>query len=182
MDSKDLMLIVNMAVLGFITAISCVQIAGLITGILGINYIFTIVSAIITSFSSLLYEGRRWRFFTQFTLYALLITPTYLGGAPFNIISRLGHVVAGFFGDLLFNRGYAVFKKNNKLMLWSILTTVALWIMIPFFGTLIKPLVYTPEAMAQYVNVVILLSPVIIAESAAGGYIGYKIYKKVKQK
>ena len=41
--------------------------------------------------------------------------------------------------------------------------------------------IFYPEVVEKFVEVILLLSPVIIVESIAGGYIGYKIFERVKK-
>ena len=82
LNTKDLSLIIILAVVGFVMTLLVAQTATLLTGIPGANYSLTIVLAIVTGFSLLIYEGnegRRWRFFAQTVLFAILIMPTRLG-------------------------------------------------------------------------------------------------------
>lgn len=182
LNSKDLCVIIIMAVLGLVITVLVGQVATMITGIPGANYVLVIVFAIQTSFALLLYEGRRWRFFVQMTLFTFLIIPTYIGGIPFDFLSKTNLIVNSFQCDLLFNSVYGIFKKQNKLVWWAILVAVEFWLLNPFFGLLIKSLLlYPPEFMMKFIGVLPLLLPVIIVESAAGGYIGHKIYERIKK-
>ncbi|PVX25316.1 MAG: hypothetical protein CW691_04870 [Candidatus Bathyarchaeum sp.] len=181
MNSKDLVLIIVLAVLQFVVVALVVQMGKLVTGVPGTSYLFTILLAIPTTFSLLIYEGRRWRFFIQMSLYTLLIIPTHLCGTPFDPISRLSMIANSFLGDVLANSTYGIFNKHNKLFSWSIIMSIEYWIMNPFFGAIVKQIFYSPEVVEQFVNVVLLLLPVIIVEAVAGGYMGYKIYKKVRK-
>ena len=178
--TKDLCLIIIMATLGLVTTLFIVQTARMITGIPGANYIFTVILAIQTSFSLLMYEGRRWRFFFQMTLFTILIIPTNLGGTPFNVLGKMNTVVTAFLSDLIFNTLYVKFKRRDKLLWWTIIATIVFWVMNPFVSSLIKPLFYPPEYVKKFIEVVFLMFPVILAESIVGGYIGHKIYKRVK--
>ncbi|MEM2107865.1 MAG: hypothetical protein QXL10_01080 [Candidatus Bathyarchaeia archaeon] len=168
-----------MAVLGLVSTALIVQMAHLISGIRGANYIFTIILAVQTSFSFLVYEGKRWRFFVQFTIFTFLIIPTYLGGSPFFVPSRIHFIITALIADLVLNSFYKRARVHNKLKLWSVLGTLLFWVMMPFFALLMQPLFYPPEAVAAFANVILLLLPVIIAESIAGGYLGYTIYRRV---
>jgi hypothetical protein len=181
LSSKDLALIICLAVLGLVTTTLIVQVATMLTGIPGANYVFTIVLAIQTSFALLMYEGRRWRFFIQITLFTLLIFPTYIGGVPFDLVSKINLPINALFGDIIFNSVYGVFKEKNRLLLWAILVTVIFWVMNPIFGLMVKPFFYPPQFIAKLVDVILMLLPVIIVESIAGGYLGYKIYRRVKK-
>ncbi|MCW4015321.1 MAG: hypothetical protein NWF06_03040 [Candidatus Bathyarchaeota archaeon] len=154
----------------------------MITGIPGSNYIFIILLTIQTSFSFLIYEGRRWNVFVQNTLFTLLIVPTSFGGPSFNALAKLNFIIAPFFCDIIFNSFYGAFKKRNKLLWWALISTVGFWVLTPFIGTLlIKPLTYPPEYVAKLIEVILLLLPLIIIESIAGGYLGHKIYVRIKK-
>src|SRR3989304_3497970 len=179
-SSKDIACIIFLAVLGLVSTALVVQMAGLISGIPGANYVFTIVLAVQTSFSFLAYEGRRWRFFVQFSLFTFMVIPTYLGGPPFDVPGRIHFFITGFLADLVINSFYETFKKREKLDWWSVSGALLFWVMLPFSALLIRPLFYSPEAVALFANVVLLLLPVIIAESIAGGYLGYRIYLRVR--
>jgi hypothetical protein len=171
-----------MAVLVVVTAVSVGQLATMITGIPGANYVLIIVFAIQTSFALLMYQGRRWRFFAQMTLATFLIIPTYIGGIPFDLLSKMNWIVNSFQCDLLFNSVYRTFKKRNKLVWWAILVSVELWSLNPFFGLIIKSLLlYPPEFMMKFIGLLPFLLPVIIAECIAGGYLGHKIYERIKK-
>ena len=169
-----------MAVLGLTSTLLVGQIARMITGIPGINYVFTIVLAIETGFSMLMYEGRRWRFFAQMVLFVILTTPTQLGGPPFDILARLNTIINAFVCDLAVNSIYKNFEKRQKLTLWVIIATTTFWVLNPFISTLVKPLFFPPEYVTTFIAAVLTLLPVIIVESIAGGYLGYKIYSRVK--
>lgn len=178
--TKDLSLIIIMAVVGFVSAVSFNQLAGLITGIAGANFLFVISLAIQTSFSTLMYEGRRWRFFIQFSIFSLLTVPTSLGGTPFDLINRIPQIFTAFLADIGINSIYGIFKKKNQLKAWAISTTLAFWLAMPFIGILTMPLYLPSEAVTNFIQIVVILLPVIIVESSFGGYLGYKIYKRVK--
>ena len=84
--------------------------------------------------------------------------------------------------DMIFNSVYEPFNKRNRLLMWAIIATVEFWILNPFIsGYLIKPLFFSPEYITKFIEVALLLLPVIIIESIAGGYIGYKIYRRLKE-
>ncbi len=155
-----------------------VQMATPLTGITGANYVFTILLAILSSFSLLVYEGRRWRFLFQMTLFTFLIFPTYIGGVPFDLFSKIHLVINAFFGDVLFNSIYGAFRKKDRLDLWAILVTVVFWVLNPFFGMLTKTFFFPPEFAYRILSILYWILPVIIVESIIGGYIGYEIYRK----
>jgi hypothetical protein len=178
-NSKDVASVIFMAVLGVVSTALVVQMATLISGIQGANYVFTIIMAVQTSFSLLLYEGRRWRLLAQNAILTLLIMPLYLGGPPFSV-TKIQLIATAFVVDLLFNSFYKTFRNSSKLKLWSVLCTLVFYLIMPFFSLLIRTLFYSPEAVALYVNVILLLSPVIIIESAVGGYIGHQIYLRLR--
>jgi hypothetical protein len=119
-SSKDICYIILMAVLGVVSTALIVQMAGLISGIRGSNYVFTIILAVQTTISFLLFEGRRWRFFVQFSIFTLLIIPTHLGGVPFAVESRIHFIITALVADLIINSFYDKFRKRVKLKWWSI--------------------------------------------------------------
>jgi len=179
--SKDISCIIFLSVLGLVSTALIAQIAGLLSGIRGANYVFTIILAIQTSLSFLIYEGRRWRFFAQFTIFTLLIIPTYLGGPPFSAHSKIHFVITAFVADLVLNSFYKLAKNHDRLQWWSVIGTLLFWVMLPFFSLLIRPLFFSPEAVALFANVILVLLPVIVIEAIAGGYLGYRIYLRVRK-
>ena len=180
-SSKDLCFIIVLSVVGLVSTTLVAQMAGLISGIRGANYVFTIILAIQTSLSFLVYEGRRWRLFAQISLFTILIIPTYLSGPPFSVQSKLHFFITGFIADLILNSLYDAFRKREQLKLWAILGSLLFWVTLPFFSLMIRPLFFSPEAVAFFANVVLLLLPVIVVEAIAGGYLGYHIYLRVRK-
>jgi hypothetical protein len=180
-SSKDLSYIIFLSVVGLVSTAIIVQMATLISGIHGANYIFTGILAIQTSLSLLLFEGRRWRFFAQTSLFTLLIIPTYLSGPPFFVQGKIHFFVTGLLVDILLNSYYGVSKKREKLKWWSISGALLFWVMTPFFSLLLRPLFYPAEVVALFAEVVLLLLPVIVVESVVGGYMGYRIWLRVKR-
>ncbi len=177
--SKDLGLVTVLAALGFVTAASILQMGYVFTGIRGLNYIFIIFLAIQTGFALLVYEGRRWRFFVQMTVFTLLIIPTNLGGPAFDILGKTSYMIAGFFTDLIANSFYPYFKKRKKSGYWSVFSGGLLyWALQATTGIMLTIAFYAPIAEA-YVSLVVLLSPVIMAEAVVGSYLGYKIHRRI---
>jgi hypothetical protein len=179
--SSDITLILIFAVVGLVYAVFVAQIGYLITGIPGINYFFIIGYAIFTSAQFLLYEGRRWRFFVSTTLFVLLIIPTNFAGAPFDIIARSPLLIYAFFADLVVNSTYGFFESHNKLFWWTIFVSVGYNMISPFLSIWIYSFFYPSEFVETFSNIVLLMLPVIVIESIAGGYLGYKVYERTKQ-
>jgi hypothetical protein len=180
-SSKELALIVILASTGFVYSLLLVQLPNLITGVVGLNYFFIFGHGIIISLSFLIYNGKRWRFTFQATLLALLLIPTFSMGAPFDVLARMPMILSSFLGDLVFNSLHQIFKTNNKLMWWGIFAAlfgISLNLGLTFLNLY---LFYLPESLTSFVSVVTLLSPVILVESAIGGYIGYKVFKRITQ-
>lgn len=180
-ESRDLTLVITLAVVSFIYSIFVGQLGTLITGIQGLNYLFIVGHTIFISFGFLMYEGRRWRLFLQGVLAAMLTLTTYLSGAPFDVLSKIPMVINSFFGDLIFNSFYTFFKKRNRLLWSAILVALGFVLIIPVFVTLNMYLFYPPQVLTMYINVYLLLLPVTIIETIVGGYIGYKIYGRVRK-
>ena len=180
-SSKEIGYIICMAGLSFVSTALIAQMAGLITGIRGANFVFTIVLAVPTTISFLLYAGRRWRFLVQFSIFTLLIIPTYLGGPPFAVQNRIHFIITAFVADLVMNSFYKTALETGRVKLWSVLGSVMFWVLLPSFSLMIRPLFYTMEAVLLFANVVLLLLPVIIVEAAAGGYLGYRICLRLRK-
>lgn len=179
-SSRDLSLIICLSVLGLVISASIAQLATL-TGIPGATYFFTILLSLLTSFSLLIYEGRRWRFFFQITLFTFLIIPTPIGGASFDLFSKIQMIANAFFVDIIFNSVYGFYKKKNRLLLWSIMGAVVYWVMNPFYGLMIKPFFFPPEFAFRILDILYWILPIIIVESIAGGYLGHKIFMRIKR-
>jgi hypothetical protein len=180
-DSRDLALVILMAVTHFIFTALVGQLAMLFTGILGSGLIFAIGHAIIISFAVLIYQGKRWRFFLQHILFTFLVIPTYLLGTPFEVLPRIAIIIHGIQGDILFSSLYGIFRIRNKLIWLSVFVAVEFALTVPFINILWHSLFYPPEFIAAYTNTVLLLLPVAIIESIFGGIIGYRIYQRIKK-
>ncbi len=157
------------------------QVGNIITGFQTFGFLFVIGHAIFISIGLLMYRDRRWRFFFQSVLFALLIIPTYGIGAPFDVLARLPILTSTFFADLVFNSFYDFFKSRKRLLIWAILAATVYWIINPLFVALNMLLFYPPQLLNAYVTAAIILSPVSIIECVIGGYFGYKIYLRVSK-
>lgn len=180
-SSRDIALVITISVSSLIYTTFVSQIGNIITGISSFNYLFTIGHAIIISGALLLYEGRRWRFFAQCILVAIIFIPTYQGGTPFDPLARLPIIVDAFFVDIIFNSSYGLFEKRNQLIWWAILSVIFYCTTNPFFFMLNMYLFYPTEILTSFMSVAFLMLPVIFIESVIGGYFGYKIYERVKR-
>jgi len=178
-SSRDVALIIITAVVVFVFSVFVFQMASMITGIQGMNFIFTFGMATFISLTFLLFEGRRWRFFFHNTLVMLLILPTSLGGTPYDIFPRLVIILAGIPADLVLNSLYKFFKKNNRLVWWSILTTTFFVPLVNVFQISLFPLYFPSEFVATYTNIIIIMIPWIIGGAIVGGFLGYKLYRRV---
>ena len=178
-ESRDIALVIILAVTSFIYTVFLGQLGNLFTGILGFNYLFIIGHAIIISFSFLIYVGRRWRFLLQSMIVALLTLPTFQSGAPFDLLARAPMIIGSFFADAIFNSLYPYFWLRNKVVLWAILVPVAFLLITPLTMAANLFLFYTSEAFILYVNVFLLLLPVTMTEAIIGGFVGYKIFKRI---
>ena len=54
-------------------------------------------------------------------------------------------------------------------------------LMNPFIVAVVGQIIFSPKFVTAYVNVALLMIPVIIIEGIAGGLIGYKVYERVKK-
>lgn len=179
MKSRDLTLVVLLAVVSFIYTLFVGQLGNMLTGIQGLNYLVIIGHMIFISFGFLMYEGRRWRLFLQGFLAAVLTLTTFLSGAPFDPLSKIPMIATSFVGDLVFNSFYGFFRDRNKLILLAILVVLGYAFMLPVFVTINMSLFYPPQVLALYLNVYLLLLPVTITETIIGALIGHLIYKRI---
>jgi hypothetical protein len=156
------------------------QMATFITGIQGLNYLLFIGYAIWASLTFLLFKGRRWRFGLTATIMPLLTLPTYLMGAPFDLVPRIPAILNAFFADAVMNSFYEGFTKRRKILIWSILSALVYALGDVFFRMIVFPLFYPLEVVGATLLLILLLLPLSIVEAITGGIIGYKIYQKVK--
>ena len=179
--SRDLTIVIILAVVSFIYTTFVGQLGNLLTGIQGLNWFFIMGHIIFISFGFLMYEGRRWRLLLQGLLTALLTLTTYLSGAPFDILSKMPMIATSFFVDLIFNSLYDFFKKRNRLLWLAILVTIAFSLMLPVFISLNMYLFYPPQALYMFINVYVLLLPLTIVETVVGAITGTMIYRRVRK-
>jgi len=180
-ETRDLTLVIILAVVSFIYTLIIGQLGNLVTGIVGFNYLFAIGHMFFISFGFLMYEGKRWRLFLQCALVALLTLTTYLSGVPFDLLSKIPILLTAFIADLGFNSIYQFFTKRNRLKWLSLLLCFCFLLMLLFFNSLNMYLFYSPQTLSAYLSVYALLLPVSIIETALGGLLGFEIYKKTKK-
>jgi len=178
-SSRDISLVIITAVLVFVFTLLIFQNATVITGIVGANYIFTFGMSLLVSLTFLLFEGRRWRFFIHNLLVAILSFPTTLGGPPYDVFPRLVLILAGIPADLILNSLYENFKRNAKLVWWTILSGLVFFLVLPFLQILFFPLYFPPQFVENFINIVIIMLPWIVGGSVVGGYFAYKIYGRI---
>ena len=178
-NSRDIAVIIVLAVVSFLYSVFIGQLGNLFTGVLGFNYFFFWGHAILIAFGLLVYEGRRWRFFAQGIIVALLTLPTYQSGLPFDIIARIPMVVNSFLIDILFNTGWRYFKKKNQLLLWIIISNIVWIVFIPFLLVLNMSIFYSAQVLTTWLNVYFMLFPLTFIEMVVGAYIGYKLFTRI---
>jgi hypothetical protein len=179
--SSDLAVVVVLAVVSFVYTFLVGQLPNLITGVLGLNYIFYFGHAIFISFGFLMYEGRRWRYLLQTILVALLTLPTYMSGAPFDFLARTPMIIGAFFSDLIVNSFYAQFRDHGNLRWWGTISVIIFLLITPFSMALTMFLFYSREVFELYFYVYLLMLPVTLIETFFGTMIGYRIYTRVKK-
>ena len=180
-SSRDLALIIVFAILNLIFMALIGQVPELITGIPGIGYVFTIVYAINQTVFWLMYEGRRWRIFPQSLLFSFLAFPFI---PTWNPSLAMATILSGFIVDVVFNSFHGVFEQKNKLLWWAILSQVYYWsthsLWVVVFGSLFfYPFEFIMEQW--FIPIMSVMLPIMIIEGIAGGYIGYKIYRRVEK-
>jgi hypothetical protein len=181
-NSRDIALIITLAVTGFVYTALVFQIGFLFSGIPGSNYLFVIGQAIWNSIAFLLFEGKRWRLLFTITLFSLLTMPTSAMGTPFNILPRIPLILNALQLDVIMNTVYPFFKRRNKLMLAAIVFSLENFIIDGILRLATYPVFYSPEYASTFVGIFLMMLPVIIIESVAGGYLGFKIYDIVSNR
>jgi hypothetical protein len=179
-SSRDLATIITFAVLNFVFGFMIGQVPRLITGIPGIGYAFTVVYSVTIAVSFLMYEGRRWRMFAQGFLFTLLSLTTVQSDILAGVISS---TISVFALDLVFNSVYISFKKRGQLARWAIFGQVFYWTLSPFVILLTLSLFYPINGVITtwFIPVMSIMLPVMIIEAIVGGYMGYKIYRRVEK-
>jgi len=177
-SSKDLALVIVLAVIGFIYTLIVFQIGFLITGIPGSNYLFLIGQAIWITLTFLLFKGKRWRLTLAITIFGLLTMPTSAMGAPYNILPRIPLILNALQSDIIMNTIYIHFKKI-KLNWLIMLFVLEHFLVDSLFRLLMYPFFYSLEYASLFIGILTMMLPVIIIESILGGLIAYKIYLRI---
>ena len=178
-NSRDLALIAMFAAISFVFNVLIGQLPGLITGLAGMAYVFTIVYSIIQSVAYLMYGGRRWRIFAQ----ALLLSLLYFLFIPsWTLPVVMATITNMFIVDLIFNSLHGKFKKDNRLFRWILALQVYSWITHRFMMLAFLSLFVPMDAvLALFIPLTSVILPIIIVEAVAGSFIGYKIYGGVEK-
>lgn len=178
-NSRDVSLIVVFSALSFVFNVSIGQLPGLITGLAGMAYIFTIVYSIIQSVAYLMYGGRRWRILAQ----ALLLNLLYFLFIPgWTLPVAMATITNMFIVDLIFNSLHGKFKRDNRLFWWILTLQLFSWTLHTFINLPFHLLFFPMEEfMAVFVPLISVMLPIIIVEAVAGSFIGYKIYGRVEK-
>ncbi len=166
--------------MGFVYTAFVGQVAHMLTGIPGVNYLFTIGNATLISSAFLFFEGRRWRFALNNTLFSLLTLPTYFVSVPFDVIPRIALIINGIQADSVLNTFYEKFSAKKKLLYWSIFCSLESVLISPIMFILFYSF-YLPNYASAIINIVMLLLPVIIVESLIGGIIGFYVYQRANK-
>jgi hypothetical protein len=182
-SSKDIAYVVLFSVLSVVNLATVVQFFAVFVPLPGVAYYVDIVGAILGGVNFLLFEGRRWRIFAKGILIALLTLPLYLGpgAAPFNIVSRIPIIIKMLLVDIIFNSLYGPFKRRNKLHWLAILPVSFFFIVSPFIDLLFASIFVPFELLWLTYSFVAMMLPLIVGLSITGGYIGYRIYKRVEK-
>ena len=179
--SRDIALIIMFASLNLVLFTLIGQLPELVTGIPAIGYVFIIFYAITGSVALLMYEGRRWRLFTQGLLFSSIAftldqiwTPT----------AAIVTILTSFIIDVVFNSYYGFFERRNKLHWWAILSQLYSWTTQPIWTMLLVALFIAPFEVVLtnwFIPLILVMLPAIIIQALVGGYIGYKIYRRVEK-
>ena len=179
-NSKDVTLVIFLGIIGLIQGVFIIQMGNVLTGLPGVNYFFSILLAIWISLSFLVFEGRRWRSFLTVLIFIILTIPTYIMGLPYDLSPRIPAILNIFVIDILFNSFYDSFKQRGKLLRWSILLSISFIFLDIVFRVLTYPLFFPAAYISTFLNITTWLTPIILLESVAGGYLGYKIFQRIK--
>ena len=169
-----------LAIVGLVQGVFVVQMGQVLTGLPGVNYLFYILISTWISLSFLMFEGKRFRAFLTVSIFIVLTIPTYVMGRPYDIFPRIPGVLTILVADIVFNSFYKSYKKRDHLLRWCTILSVSFILLDVAFRTLLYPLFYSPEFIATFLNITLLLMPVILIESFAGAYLGIKIHDRVK--
>jgi len=180
-NSRDLTLVPLFAVTNVIYIYLVGQMGWLLSGVPGSNMLFIFGSTIILSVSLLMYEGRRWRFMVQNIIFVLLILPTHLVGTPWAIIPRIPSIVNAIHVDILFMSLYGFFKKRDQLKLWSVIAVVEFFVVNQLLTGIVFIFIFPPALAETAINVLLVLLPLSIAQSAIGAIIGHKLYQRTEK-
>jgi hypothetical protein len=170
-----------LAVLTFINFAVVLQTFTLLTGIQGIGYGVDLIGAIIATVGFLLFRGKRWRISLLGLLIYFLSLSLIFGGGSFNVITRIPIILKMFIIDVVFNSFYGYFENRNKLIWLAIGQSVYFFMSSSFISILFFSLFVPFETLIPLLNLVILMLPLILGVSLTGGYIGYKIYKRLEK-
>lgn len=180
-DSKDLALIIMFAVLNLVIMILIGQVPELITGIPAIGYAFIIFYAITQAVAILTYEGRRWRLLMQSFVFNII---ALLSVAVWTQIAALASLISSLIMDVFFNSVYGYFKSKDKLLWFAVLSQVFSWTSQPIWTLFFVSLFMAPfENVLRnwFISLILVFYPLIVIEAVVGGYLGYKIYQRVKK-
>jgi hypothetical protein len=147
----------------------------------GLIYTLSIFYAIVQSASFLLFRGRRWRFLSLGLLSTLLF---FIFVSPVFRPNEMAILLNYFVIDVVFNSFYGSFEQKNRLLWLTIIFQLYYWIAYAFWILFFNAALFYP--FEQFLNnwfipVMSVSLPVMIVEAVAGGYIGYKIYRRVEK-
>jgi hypothetical protein len=182
-SSREIALVVVFAVLIVIFGLFIGRLAGMIQiPPFGAStaYLLSIFYSIIHSLAFLMYKGKRWTLFSQAIISSLL---TMALGAPISGIP-MATITNLFICDVIFNSYYGVFEQKKRL-LWLTLSfqilywaTHAIWLLV--YNSIFF---YSFEGLMEFwfIPIMLILIPIMVIEGVIGGYIGYKIYRRVEK-
>ena len=184
-STRDLSLVIVFAALLVVLNLLISRIPESVSGIAGFGYLLTIFYSITLSVAYLMYGGRRWRIIAQASLYALVYVVLPISSSPGGTIPPLlAGIVNAFTIDIVFNSFHGFFERRNKLHWWVILTQLYYWSTHSIWVLLLGSLLFFRFELALqfwFIPIMSVMLPVMIVEAVAGGYIGYKVYRRVEK-
>jgi hypothetical protein len=182
-SSRDVTLVIVFAAIVTVFRFLIGQFVGMMSMITfpGFVYTLSIFYSIVQSASFLLFRGRRWRFFSLGLLSTLLFL---IFVSPIFRPNEWTILLNFFIVDVVFNSFYGSFEQKNRLLWLTIIFQLYYWIAYAFWILFFNAALFHPfeQFLANWFIPVMSVSlPVMIVEAIAGGYLGYKIYRRVEK-
>jgi membrane-associated HD superfamily phosphohydrolase len=101
-------------------------------------------------------------------------------GTPYDLVARMPVILIILLIDIIFNSVYTEFRKKGKILRLIIILSIVNLIGDMVFRVIIYPFVYSSNFVTFFYGISLYLLPVVIVEAIIGGYVGYKIFQRIK--